>query len=42
MQVAKKAGVKTNKIKNIIAWGNHNSTVFPDVFFGTINKKSIT
>lgn len=30
-QVAKKSGVTVDKVKNIVIWGNHSSTQFPDV-----------
>ena len=37
----KKFNVKISEIKNVIAWGNHNSTVFPDLFNASINGKKI-
>lgn len=40
-QIAKKFNVKISEIKNVIAWGNHNSTVFPDLFNASINGKKI-
>lgn len=31
LQIAAKVGVSTDKVKNVIIWGNHSSTQFPDV-----------
>lgn len=43
--ISEKLRVKISQIKNIIVWGNHSSTQFPDVSHGSINidgeKKSI-
>jgi len=36
-QIAHKAGVHTTAVKNVIVWGNHSSTQYPDVNHGTIN-----
>jgi malate dehydrogenase len=30
-QLAEKAGVASNEIKNVIVWGNHSSTQYPDL-----------
>lgn len=30
-QIALKCGVTVGQIKNVIIWGNHSSTQFPDV-----------
>ena len=35
-QVAKKAGCRVSDVKNIFVWGNHNKTMFPDLYHGTI------
>ncbi|MBP9855353.1 MAG: malate dehydrogenase [Candidatus Omnitrophica bacterium] len=40
-QIAQKANVEVNSIKNIAVWGNHSATQFPDFYHGTINKKPI-
>ena len=37
-QVAKKLNLSTNKVKNVIIWGNHSSTQFPDLQICTVNK----
>uniref|UniRef100_A0A0N4Z4A6 Malate dehydrogenase n=1 Tax=Parastrongyloides trichosuri TaxID=131310 RepID=A0A0N4Z4A6_PARTI len=37
-QVAIKAGVTVGDVKNVIIWGNHSSTQFPDVKFATVKK----
>ena len=36
-QLAEKAGVGVEKVKQCIIWGNHSSTQFPDVEHATIN-----
>lgn len=36
-QIAIKLGVVTDDVKNVIIWGNHSSTQFPDVEHGTVN-----
>jgi malate dehydrogenase len=36
-QLAKKAGVSINDIKNVTIWGNHSATQYPDIFHATIN-----
>ena len=38
-QLAKKAGVSINDIKNLSIWGNHSATQYPDIFHATINGK---
>ncbi len=38
-QLAKKAGVQTTDIENMIVWGNHSSTQFPDFTHATIGGK---
>lgn len=40
-QVALRAGVSVGTVKNVIIWGNHSSTQYPDVNSGTINEKPI-
>ncbi|GMS80001.1 hypothetical protein PENTCL1PPCAC_2176, partial [Pristionchus entomophagus] len=39
-QVALKAGVTVGNVKNVIIWGNHSSTQFPDVKHAKVNKVS--
>ncbi len=36
-QLAKKAGVTTDKVQNLAVWGNHSPTMFPDFFNATID-----
>merc|ERR1719253_1030788 len=40
-QVALKAGVSVKQVQNVIIWGNHSSTQYPDVNHGTIAGKPI-
>lgn len=40
-QVALKAGVGVKDVTNVIIWGNHSSTQYPDVNHGTIAGKPI-
>ena len=40
-QLAKKANVTVNDVKNLAIWGNHSSTQFPDAKNATINGKPV-
>ena len=40
-QVAERLGVHVGEVKNVIIWGNHSSTQFPDVVHGTAAGKPI-
>jgi malate dehydrogenase len=40
-QVAQRAGVHVTDVKNVIIWGNHSSTQYPDVNHGTVQGKPI-
>jgi malate dehydrogenase len=40
-QIAEKAGVHNTNVQNVIIWGNHSTTQYPDVNHGTVNGKSI-
>lgn len=40
-QIALKAGVSVKDVQNVIIWGNHSSTQYPDVNHGTIQGKPI-
>jgi len=40
-QLAMKAGVTVNDVKNMIIWGNHSSTQFPDFEHAIINGKPV-
>jgi len=37
-QIAAKLGVGIENIKNVIIWGNHSSTQYPDARFAVVNK----
>uniref|UniRef100_A0A3B4YFN3 Malate dehydrogenase, cytoplasmic n=1 Tax=Seriola lalandi dorsalis TaxID=1841481 RepID=A0A3B4YFN3_SERLL len=36
-QVAMRCGVSSDKVKNVIIWGNHSSTQYPDVHHAKVN-----
>ena len=38
LQIAERCGVRADQVKNVIIWGNHSSTQFPDVAHGTVMK----
>lgn len=40
-KVAAKLGVTHSKIKDVIVWGNHSATQFPDTTFATVDGKSV-
>jgi len=40
-QLAAKAGVAVGDIENLIVWGNHSPTMYPDYRFATVNGKSL-
>lgn len=40
-QVAGRCGVHVTEVKNVIIWGNHSSTQYPDVNHGTVAGKPI-
>eukprot|EP00199_Chlamydomonas_sp_CCMP681_P001818 CAMPEP_0119109570 /NCGR_PEP_ID=MMETSP1180-20130426/20617_1 /TAXON_ID=3052 ORGANISM="Chlamydomonas cf sp, Strain CCMP681" /NCGR_SAMPLE_ID=MMETSP1180 /ASSEMBLY_ACC=CAM_ASM_000741 /LENGTH=365 /DNA_ID=CAMNT_0007095401 /DNA_START=25 /DNA_END=1122 /DNA_ORIENTATION=+ len=40
-QIAKRTGAHNSDVKNVIIWGNHSSTQYPDVSHGTVKGKSI-
>lgn len=40
-EIASKTGVPVEKVKNVIVWGNHSSTMYPDVAHGTVDGKKI-
>lgn len=40
-EIALKAGVPVSSVKNVIIWGNHSATMYPDVRHGTIDGKKI-
>lgn len=41
-QLAKKAGVNVGAVTNLVIWGNHSSTMFPDFENAKINGKPVT
>lgn len=40
-QLAKKAGVSIDEVKNVIIWGNHSATQVPDFLHAAINGKPV-
>lgn len=40
-QLAQRAGVHVQTVKNVIIWGNHSGTQYPDVEHGTIDGNAI-
>lgn len=38
-QLSERSGVHNTKVKNVIIWGNHSSTQYPDVNHATIDGK---
>ena len=40
-QIANRVGSLTSQVKNMIIWGNHSSTQYPDVNHGTVNGNPI-
>ncbi|HVI26365.1 MAG TPA: malate dehydrogenase [Xanthomonadaceae bacterium] len=40
-QLANKAGVAVGDIENMVVWGNHSPTMYPDYRFATANGKSL-
>lgn len=41
-QIAQRVGTDITNVKDIIIWGNHSATQFPDVSNGTVNGKPIS
>jgi malate dehydrogenase len=41
-QLAIKANTPVETVKNVIIWGNHSSTQYPDVSYATINGKKVS
>lgn len=39
-QLAKKCGVRSKDVKNIIVWGNHSETQYPDLTHATVEGKN--
>jgi malate dehydrogenase len=37
-QIAAKCGVRSQDVKNVIIWGNHSATQYPDVRFAKVTK----
>ena len=40
--IAKKAGVLLTQVKNLVVWGNHSSTQYPDFYNAKIDGKPVT
>jgi len=40
--LARRANVPVKSVKNVVIWGNHSSTQYPDVSHGTVNGKAVT
>jgi len=40
-QISQKTGVSIEKIQNVIVWGNHSATQYPDVHHATIDGKPL-
>jgi malate dehydrogenase len=41
-QLAQKASVAVNRIKNVAIWGNHSATQYPDFYHAAIDGKPVT
>lgn len=41
-QIAQRVGTDIENVKNLIIWGNHSATQYPDVANGTVNGKAVT
>lgn len=41
-QIAARVGVRSDAVKNVIIWGNHSSTQFPDVAHATVDQDGKT
>jgi len=41
-QLAAKTGVDVTAVKNVIIWGNHSTTQYPDITHAIVNEKSAT
>ena len=39
-QLAEKAGVEISSVQNMIIWGNHSPTMYPDPYNATISSES--
>ncbi|XP_051170125.1 malate dehydrogenase, cytoplasmic [Leptopilina boulardi] len=39
--LAARLGVQVDSVQNVIIWGNHSSTQYPDAAHATVNKKSV-
>jgi malate dehydrogenase len=41
-QLAQKAGVAVDQVKNVAIWGNHSATQYPDFYNATISTRPVT
>ena len=37
VQIASRLGIRVEQVRNVIIWGNHSSTQYPDVNHGTVD-----
>src|SRR5580658_1968361 len=42
LQLARKAGVAVEAVSNLVIWGNHSATQYPDFYNAKINGKAVT
>lgn len=40
-QIAEKTGSHSTKVKQVIVWGNHSATQFPDISYATVEGKAV-
>merc|ERR1712083_398144 len=40
-QIADKVGTHNDNVNNLIIWGNHSATQYPDTFHATVNGKPL-
>jgi len=41
-QIAQKAAVSVDRVKNVAIWGNHSATQYPDFYHATVNGRPVT
>ncbi len=41
IQISERVGVPVTEVKNVIIWGNHSSTQYPDVNHATVSGKPV-
>lgn len=40
-QIAEKTGSHSTKVKQVVVWGNHSATQFPDISYATVDGKQV-